>query len=117
MKQERNTLKERKGTRGMAFNDGGPAYPITEPLNGAMSNTFQDVSPGMSLRDYFAAAAMPHCCALIRKAAEKRIGELMRGAPAVEDDDRTFQQMVAKDAYLIADAMLAERAKAGAPHQ
>ncbi len=69
-------------------NDGGPAFAC------AAENGHQ---PGMSLRDYFAAAALP---ALIR-----RFGIMDEPANAV----------AAEQAYQVADAMLAERTKAGTP--
>lgn len=67
---------------------GGPAFPVTlgESLGGPLH--------GMSLRDYFAAAALPAC--LVDAWAHEELD-----AVAVED------------AYSIADAMLAERSKGG----
>lgn len=67
-------------------NNGGPAFP-REDYQG-------DSAPGqtgMSLRDYFAAAAM-------------------QGMYAEDAERHTFEG-VAKAAYLTADAMLAERSK------
>ena len=63
-------------------NDGGPAFPceFSEPKH----------LHGMSLRDYFAAKALP---GLIAEPGDAHIDEL------------------ARDAYRFADAMLAERAK------
>lgn len=60
-------------------NDGGPAFPVMYE------------SQGMSLRDYFAAAAL-------------------QGALADTRCNGPFEAY-AKDAYLYADAMLAERVK------
>ena len=65
---------------------GGPAFPI-------------DGVPGMSLRDYFAAAAMQS----VLTWREKWL--------AWERDDADPQGTAAMVAYEIADAMLAERAK------
>lgn len=62
-------------------NDGGPAFPLKEPLTSD--------SPGMSLRDYFAAKAMQSFVAL----------------------DNTSNINIAIWSYEIADAMLAERDK------
>lgn len=64
---------------------GGPAFP-TGPLNRA------DTEPGMSLRDWFAGHALvtplvTNCCG------------------------GTWAQQIAQEAYKLADAMLAERAK------
>lgn len=68
--------------------DGGPAFP-------AAPNPYktQDCgSIGMSLRDYFAAKALP-------------------GIQASWEDTEENYKMVALEAYKIADAMLAEREK------
>lgn len=88
----------------MTTNDGGPAFPI-EPN-----------SPGMSLRDYFAAKAM--------QAMLSTCYETMRGKEdaksSAEADRTTFARdfmiteedgppEVASDAYTIADAMIAAR--------
>ncbi len=64
-------------------NDGGRAFPS----HGSMGEVAQE---GMSLRDYFAAKAMQGLMA--------RVG--------AHDADR-----IAHDAYIVADAMLAERDK------
>lgn len=71
-----------------ATNDGGPAFPFGQisehsgqPINGFFN-------PGMTLRDYFAAAALQ--------------GILFIGGGASWDDD-------AKNAYKAADAMLKAR--------
>lgn len=63
--------------------DGGPAYPV------AFTTT---PLRGMSLRDYLAAKAM----------------QGMLACPVQLASD---QYMTARDAYAVADAMLAERAK------
>lgn len=79
-------------------NDGGPAYPTTD---GAMFETQADgnsiyrVAPGcngMSLRDYFAAAAIT---GLLANNMSEQFGDLM----------------LAREAFLIADAMLQKRAR------
>jgi hypothetical protein len=72
------------------INDGGPAYPVSGP-NGD--------HPGMSLRDYFAAKAMP----AIMMAADQAFIAGHRG-----DRVPTLNEY-AKDAYRIADAMLKAR--------
>ena len=66
--------------------DGGPAYPV--PRSG-------DEWPGMSLRDYFAAAALPGIC------------------KEFYDDERFLftSALIANEAYDIADAMLEARKK------
>lgn len=71
----------------MAINDGGAAFPCEQGLTpaGVWNPSFE---AGMSLRDYFAAKSM---------------------SALVGYSDRAD---VAKYAYAMADAMLAERAKA-----
>lgn len=65
---------------------GGAAFPVPESFDAA----------GMSMRDYFAAQAMP---VVFSKLSD---GEVGRGTPKV----------VAKAAYAMADAMLAVRGDA-----
>jgi len=65
-------------------NDGGPAFPV--PHSGTHSY-------GMTLRDYFAAAALKGLIA----------------SPSIDDAMSTIQ--ICACAYEWADAMLAERAK------
>lgn len=64
--------------------DGGQAFP-------SLSENFKDQLPGMSLRDYFAAASL--------------IGMRSAGAGG-------SAAAIAADAYALADAMLAEKEKA-----
>jgi hypothetical protein len=74
------------------MNDGGPAFPRTGNFDanqeGVYDSTAQD---GMTLRDYFAAAAVS---ALL---------------PEYTSDD--WAEHVARESYILADAMLLERAK------
>ncbi len=77
----------------MSINDGGPAYPLP------VSDTFcasraKSGYGGMSLRDYFAAQAMP---------------ELLRAALYNTDQTHLNTAIVAADAYSMADAMLRAR--------
>ncbi len=74
-----------------------PAFPVWE-LNGQNKPEMTDF--GMSLRDYFAAKAMP---AIYRDLWE----DLRAGKGAVPDHE--WPMGVAKDAYRIADAMLKAR--------
>lgn len=67
--------------------DGGPAFPSDHAFY-----------PGMTLRDYFAAAAL---IAVVRP----------ESAAVFMDDKRGPQYAAAEAAYQLADAMLAERAK------
>jgi hypothetical protein len=68
-------------------NDGGPAFPIVEPDTSSVS-----ITTGMSLRDYFAAAALQGLMANSQYPVEEL-------PPA----------QVSVDAYYYADYMLAER--------
>lgn len=75
--------------------NGGPAFPFRYDYDG-----MPEVSPGMTLRDWFAGQALmslPHLCAH---------DTLLNGI--------TFEQHIARNTYKIADAMLAERKKGGA---
>jgi hypothetical protein len=74
--KERNMSKE-------TIDDGGQAFPRTKSAHGTVA--------GMTLRDYFAAAAL----------------QGMLASPKVTFSNRGF----AINSYLIADAMLAERSK------
>jgi len=75
---------------GMTKDNGGPAFPIKGPL---MSSD----EPGMTLRDYFAAQALP---AIYRDYWE----DVRAGKYSSE-----YWQIRAKSVYLMADAMLKAR--------
>lgn len=80
----------------MAINDGGPAFPRPDVTwSDAERLTGTQGHPGMSLRDWFAGQA------------------LAGGTVFFGDDwaDRSVwdSELIAKQAYMIADAMLAER--------
>lgn len=60
-------------------------------------NSFGDDEPGMSLRDYFAAVAVAAC--------------IERCVPHECEGGETMAEMFARKAYIVADAMLAEREK------
>jgi hypothetical protein len=77
-------------------NDAGPAFPITAE----QSNNGISPSPGMSLRDYFAAAAMQ---ALI--ARETQNDEVWNS----DRDEDSFEAAVATRAFWYSDAMIEER--------
>lgn len=72
--------------------DGGPAFPVTNHPSELVEST------GMSLRDYFAAKAMPS--AIAHELA-------IRGAQIAPGEFR--YDSVAKAAYAMADAMLKAR--------
>jgi hypothetical protein len=71
------------------INDGGPAFPAQEQIDYPSISVTQHY-PGMTLRDYFAARALP---ALIA--------------------DGVLSNHVGKAAYGIADAMIAARTNGG----
>lgn len=75
----------------MSKYDGGKAFPRTSVL---------DENSGMTLRDYFAAKAMQ--ATITNPDSVRSLNEL-----SAEDGAR----VVANVAYMMADAMLAERAK------
>lgn len=94
--------------------DGGPAFPMTEYHGKGMSldqasKLYEYSGPyyGMSLRDYFAAKAMQveFETACRSRANARALGE------AAAANGMTIEQRVAFNAYAVADAMLAERAK------
>lgn len=69
------------------IDDGGPAYPVTE------ENTGRSASPGMTLRDHFAAAAMQGWLATY-------------GEDAWHPASNEYGEYVAQMSYAMADAML-----------
>ena len=70
------------------INDGGPAFPVPEVFDERRGETVQYASPGMTLRDYFAASVMQ--------------GFIVRPGAINPKDDAVF-------AYKMADAMLRAR--------
>ncbi|MCJ9707845.1 hypothetical protein LWS69_02215 [Bordetella hinzii] len=76
------------------INDGGPAFPITE------QDTTCSVSPGLSLRDYFAAKAM-QALIMTGSTVSKNTPEGILTLPA--------RVGIPPLAYEYADAMLAAR--------
>lgn len=94
----------------MSANDGGPAFPAAWVNDGDQNNSAPDgtVCPpgwthhmqGMTLRDYFAAAALQSPL-FVRVLSE-----------TPKPDDITIGQHIARIAYAMAGRMLAERAMA-----
>lgn len=80
-----------------AKDNGGPAFPCLPPLgpDGTSAVGYPYVTSGLSIRDYFAAKAM-----------QALIMTPMNDWPLPEDTES-----VSEKAYLLADAMLKERAK------
>ena len=79
----------------MTKNDGGPAFPVEADY------PHEPGSYGMSLRDYFAGQALAGMCAATMSRAEREdIADGTRGG-----------KYYYKAAYVLADAMIAERNK------
>jgi len=78
--------------------DGGPAFPRPFSIDREpdMRDVRQAAQPGMSLRDYFAAQALPFA---------------LNQATSVCDTNGLLHSVAAGWAYQIADEMLKERAK------
>ena len=72
-----------------------PAFPTNQYANGISPSGFDT---GMTLRDYFAAKAMQ---VILQSQYEDGI--------YVGDDDNDSEQMCARSAYIMADAMLMAR--------
>jgi len=82
--------------------DGGPAFPMcrsggSEVHAGGSSTWLPITEYGMSLRDYFAAAALPAALKICHDAKS--------------DGDLNPYQVAVTSAFRLADAMLAERDK------
>ena len=76
----------------MSKPDGGPAFPSSRPLAAGYIESDSESEGGMSLRDYFAAAAL----------------QTMKLQNSWSDNP-LYWDGVAKSAYVCADAMLAAR--------
>jgi len=80
--------------------NGGPAFPLVEPAGEMCS-----VSPGMSMRDYFAAKV---CASLLTTtSADYDYPDL--GYQRGGDSSPTCAQRVARISYQMADAMMEAR--------
>lgn len=79
--------------------DGGTAFPARLEEYDTRGVLHRQVWPGLTARDYFAGQAIAGLCGAFREPAE--------AAPVAAN--------LAEDAYLIADAMLAERLKEPKP--
>jgi hypothetical protein len=89
------------GSSPKSINDGGPAFPgVREDLSGA-----QRPYTGMTLRDYFAAAALNAIF------SDK---EFCKGLSRMQRDGYDENKVIAECAFKIADAMVARRNAGGA---
>jgi hypothetical protein len=87
----------------MAKPDGGPVFPVHERHAVLRETGYGDdwiAVGGMSLRDYFAGKALPQAIARYLAVREARIN------PGEFDYEE-----IARAAYVVADAMIAEREK------
>jgi hypothetical protein len=73
-----------------------PASPVFPETSGGHVAAFQ----GMTLRDYFAAKAIQAILPTYNNVFDDDTGG---------DDDPTFPELLAKDAYIMADAMMKAR--------
>ena len=89
----------------MSTNDGGPAFPSSPTIdpNGGIMRPADMGCPGISIRDYFAAKALTGMLAYSHV-----------NPSSGNYHENCTPAGVAMDAYALADAMLAERAKATA---
>lgn len=85
------------------INDGGAAFPKAHDPYPNCQNTYTPSATGMSLRDYFAAAALPGI--IIATSAGQHI-------PTMQAGEKDLLSAITRDAYALADAMVAE-AKGG----
>jgi len=75
-----------------------------------MSETAEHAPSGRSLRDWFAGQALGHLYQMeMQVLGPRRIGQLLAGERPEEKDEWHWARHVARDAYILADAMLAER--------
>ena len=82
------------------INDGGPAFPTENARQTGPSSWHEE---GMTLRDYFAAKALP----IMWDAYDK-------GYCGLNDQDEPNVKTIAAGAYQLADAMLKAREEGGA---
>lgn len=89
------------------MNDGGPAFPFETSKNPGAN---QQVHMGMTLRDYFAAKAMQ--AEMITSFSDATPESAKDFVEAANKVGHSMEKHLAFNAYSIADAMLAQRAKA-----
>jgi hypothetical protein len=92
--------------------DGGPVHPVRLPFPGAKHANDEPVPtelhPGMTLRDYFAAKAMPLAIQALDNPDNDPADQRLQWNTD-EDGPSSDQVLAAKYAYGMADAMLAAR--------
>ena len=90
----------------MSVNDGGPAFPVVASTGDPRDGVY--CRDGMSLRDYFAGQAI---AGVIRSTVEADSAAVL--SESADSSGLAIEQVIARSAYEIADAMLAVREKAG----
>jgi len=91
------------------INDGGPAFPVASERT--PTGEYQRGFNGMTLRDYLAGQAITGCIIHHWKIS-KRDEDASEMSYFNRDGETTVcAEMVAEDAYAIADAMIARRAE------
>jgi len=95
-----------------AQNDGGPAFPVTNPA-------IHDAH-GMTMRDWFAGQALAQCIARSSARAQEELaddGQFPTTAGDIEFNDPAElcceAGRIARSAYEVADTMIAARAMGG----
>lgn len=87
------------------FDDGGPAVPLIVAVNGSIAGEVG----GMTLLDWFAGRAFGEAVHIANTKGVARIKELMAGATVGPDDNIHRSVLIAREAYILAEGMLAEK--------
>jgi hypothetical protein len=80
--------------------DGGPAFAGEEVVQNGLGDLVRQPYGGMTLRDYFAAKALPAILSGFDDPASRRL---------IKDSGANLQKVAAEAAYIQADAMLKAR--------
>lgn len=92
----------------MSKDRGGPAFPIHPDLPSRLGGFINESDAGMTLRDYFAAKAIPALLELWHKDLSADDDPDFAGLQLTDNEDGT-PYMIAEEAYAVADAMLKAR--------
>jgi hypothetical protein len=94
----------------MSADNGGTAFPERTYEYDGQNNVLPYDTPGMTLRDYFAAKALPIAFDYFRRIDSTDAGGSLNDTYDFEWENGDINT-VAEYAYALADAMLAKRAK------
>lgn len=96
------------------INDGGPAFPQHGWSKDPATIERMQAVQGLTVRDYFAAAALTAFLSTetVQQQLSDAVNDKYRHRPE-EDRRHVMNEVIAKRAYWLADAMLAEKAKGG----